>query len=92
MNKAELIAAMSANTGFTKKDIGSAVEALVSVISETLASGEKVSIVGFGSFEVVNRAARVGRDPKTGNPLNIPASKAPKFKAGSSLKATVKGE
>lgn len=92
MNKTELIAAMAAKTGFTKKDLAVVVDAFTDVVSDALTKGDKVSLVGFGSFEVVERAARVGRDPQTGKPMNIPASKAPKFKAGSNLKAIVKGE
>ena len=89
MNKSELIAAMAAKTGETKKDAESALNAFVSVITETLAKGDKVQLVGFGSFEVRKRAARKGRNPQTKEEIKIPASKAPVFKAGKALKDLV---
>ena len=89
MNKAELIAAIAAKTGATKKNAEEAVNAFVDVITETLQKGEKVQLVGFGSFEVIKRAARKGRNPQTKEEIKIPASKAPKFKAGKALKDLV---
>ena len=90
MNKTELIAAITENAGFTKKDAEKALNAVVEVITETLAQGEKVQIVGFGSFEVKDRPERVARNPqKPEEEITIPASKAPVFKAGKSLKDAV---
>lgn len=86
MNKAELIAAVAENADMTKKDAEKAVKAFVDVVTEQLKKGEKVQVVGFGTFEVVERAAREGRNPFTQEPMQIPASKAPKFKAGKPLK------
>lgn len=91
MNKAELIAAVAAKTGDTKKVAEASVNALVEVITEALAEGEKVQLVGFGSFEVRKRAARKGRNPQTKEEIKIPASKAPVFKAGKALKDLVNG-
>jgi DNA-binding protein HU-beta len=89
MNKAELIAAIAAKTGDTKKVAESSVNAFVDVITETLQKGDKVQLVGFGSFEVRKRAARKGRNPQTKEEIKIPASKAPVFKAGKALKDLV---
>ena len=89
MNKTELIAAIAAKTGETKKDAEATLNAFVNVVSETLAKGDKVQLVGFGSFEVRKRAARKGRNPQTKEEIKIPASKAPVFKAGKSLKDLV---
>ncbi len=89
MNKAELTAALVKKTGFTKKDAEKALGALTEVITEALAGGEKVQVVGFGSFEVRNRPARVARNPRTGEQIKIKASKAPVFKAGKALKDSV---
>jgi DNA-binding protein HU-beta len=89
MNKAELIAAVAAKTGDTKKSAEEAVNAFVSAVSESLKKGEKVQLVGFGSFEVRKRAARKGRNPQTKEEIKIPASKAPVFKAGKALKDLV---
>ena len=89
MNKAELVAAVAAKTGETKKAAETSVNAVVSVVKETLAKGEKVQLVGFGSFEVRKRAARKGRNPQTKEEIKIPASKAPVFKAGKQLKDLV---
>lgn len=86
MNKAELIAAVAENADMTKKDAEKAVKAFVDVITEELKKGEKVQVVGFGTFEVSERAEREGRNPHTGEPMKIAASKAPKFKAGKALK------
>ena len=89
MNKAELIAAMAAKTGETKKSAEASVNAFVDVITESLVKGDKVQLVGFGSFEVRKRAARKGRNPQTKEEIKIPASKAPVFKAGKALKDLV---
>ena len=89
MNKAELIAAIAAKTGDTKKVAESSVNAFVDVITETLQKGDKVQLVGFGTFEVRKRAARKGRNPQTTEEIKIPASKAPVFKAGKALKDLV---
>ena len=86
MNKAELIAAIAAKTGDTKKGAEATVNAFVDVIAEALIEGDKVQLVGFGSFEVRKRAARKGRNPQTKEEIKIPASKAPVFKAGKALK------
>lgn len=91
MNKTELIAAVAEKTGLSKKDSDAAVAAMVDVITESLVQGEKVQLVGFGSFEVKKRAARVGRNPKTKEPIEIPASTVPVFKAGKVLKDIVGG-
>ena len=89
MNKAELIAAMAAKTGETKKAAEASVNAFVDVITESLVEGDKVQLVGFGSFEVRKRAARKGRNPQTKEEIKIPASKAPVFKAGKALKDAI---
>ncbi len=89
MNKSELIAAMAAKTGETKKNAEASLNALIDVITETLEKGDKVQLVGFGSFEVRKRAARKGRNPQTKEEIKIPASKAPVFKAGKALKDLV---
>ncbi len=86
MNKAELVAAIAAKTELSKKDSEKALKAFIDVVSEELKKGEKVQLVGFGTFEVAKRAARTGRNPQTGKEMKIAASKAPKFKAGKSLK------
>ena len=89
MNKDELTAAIVKKTGFTKKDAEKALGTVTEVIAEALAAGEKVQVVGFGSFEVRNRPARVARNPRTGEQIEIAASKAPVFKAGKALKDSV---
>lgn len=89
MNKAELIAAVAEKTSLSKKDSEAAVNATLDAITASLESGEKVQLVGFGSFEVKSRAARVGRNPKTKAAIEIPASKVPVFKAGKALKDSV---
>jgi DNA-binding protein HU-beta len=89
MNKAELIAAIAAKTGDTKKVAEASVNAFVDVVTESLVKGDKVQLVGFGSFEVRKRAARKGRNPQTKEEIKIPASKAPVFKAGKALKDKV---
>ena len=89
MNKTELIAAVAEKTGLSKKDSYAAVATIEDVIAESLVNGEKVQLVGFGSFEVKNRAARMGRNPHTKEQIEIPASRVPVFKAGKALKDTV---
>ena len=89
MNKSDLIAAIAAKTGETKKDAEATVNAFIDVVTESLAKGEKVQLVGFGSFEVRKRVARKGRNPQTKEEIRIPASKAPVFKAGKALKDLV---
>ncbi len=86
MNKTELIAAMADQAGLSKKDAEKALKAFVDVVAEELKNGGKVQLVGFGTFEVSERAAREGRNPATMQTITIPASKAPKFKAGKALK------
>ncbi len=89
MNKAELIEAVADETGLSKAETGRAVDAVFGRISKALARGDQVSLVGFGSFVVRERAARTGRNPQTGDTLHIPASKTPAFKAGKALKDAV---
>ena len=89
MNKSDLIAAMAAKTGETKKSAEASLDAFISTVTESLKKGEKVQLVGFGSFEVRKRAARKGRNPQTKEEIKIPASKAPVFKAGKDLKDLV---
>lgn len=86
MNKTELIAAIAAKANLTKKDAEEALKAFTEVVTEELAKGEKIQLVGFGTFEVSERAERTGRNPQSGKEMVIPASKAPKFKAGKALK------
>ena len=89
MNKAELINAVAEKAGLSKKDTEAAITTAIDVIAEALSKDEKVQLVGFGSFEVKSRAARIGRNPRTKEQINIPASKIPVFKAGKALKDTV---
>jgi DNA-binding protein HU-beta len=89
LNKSELISAVAAQAGLTKKAAGEAVESVLDAISDALAKGEKVTLVGFGTFEVRKRAARKGVNPATRQVINIPASKVPAFKAGKALKDVV---
>lgn len=89
MNKAELIASMAEKCELTKKDTEKALKAFMDTVQESLAQGDKVQLVGFGTFEVKQRAARVGRNPRTKEEIKIPASKAPLFKAGKDLKDSV---
>lgn len=90
MNKADLINHVAAAAGLTKASAGEAVEAVLGGISSTLSNGDSVSLVGFGTFSVAERSARTARNPRTGDTINVPASKAPKFKAGKALKDAVK--
>lgn len=86
MNKTELVAAMAEQAGVSKKDAEKTLKAFTDVVADELKKGEKVQLVGFGTFEVSERAARDGRNPQTGKVMKIAASKAPKFKAGKALK------
>lgn len=90
MNKTELISSVAETAGLSKKDATAAVEALFGSVQDTLAKGDKVQIIGFGTFEVRERAARKGRNPQTGKEIEIAASKVPAFKAGKALKDAVK--
>ena len=89
MNKAELVEAMATKTGETKKATEASLNAFIEVVTEALKKGDKVQLVGFGSFEVRKRASRKGRNPQTGEEIKIPASKSPVFKAGKALKEIV---
>ena len=89
MNKVELIAAVADKAGLTKKDAEKAIAAVVASIEEALVKGDKVQLIGFGTFEVRERAARVGRNPQTKEEIKIDASKQPVFKAGAALKKAV---
>ncbi|MCR4868951.1 DNA-binding protein HU-beta [Lachnospiraceae bacterium C10] len=89
MNKTELVAAIADKADVSKKDAEATLKAFTEVVAEELTKGEKIQLVGFGTFEVSERAARTGRNPQTGAEMNIPASKAPKFKAGKALKDAV---
>lgn len=91
MNKKELVDAIAAKTGASKADAERAVAALTEIISDALKNGDSLSLPGFGSFEVRDRSARTGRNPKTGEELKIAASKVPAFKPGATLKAAVNG-
>ncbi len=90
MNKSELINSVAESTEMSKKDATKAVEAVFQTIQDALSRGEKVSLIGFGNFEVRERAARKGRNPQTGEEIEIAASKVPAFKAGKALKDAVK--
>jgi DNA-binding protein HU-beta len=89
MNKNELVAEVAAKTGLTKKDAEKAVLALVETVTEAVVKGDKVMLVGFGSFETKIREARIGRNPKTKEAINVPATRVPVFKAGKALKDAV---
>ncbi|WP_026504935.1 HU family DNA-binding protein [Butyrivibrio sp. NC3005] len=89
MNKTELIDAIAKESGLSKKDSEAAVKAFVDVVTKALKKKEKVQLVGFGTFDTVKRAAREGKNPQTGETINIAASVAPKFKAGKALKDAV---
>jgi DNA-binding protein HU-beta len=93
MTKSEFVDKVAATSGLSKKDAGTAVDAVISSIEDALKSGEDVSFTGFGKFHVQNRAARTGVNPRNpGEKVNIPAAKVPKFSAGSALKTAVKGK
>lgn len=90
MNKTDFVAAVAEKAGFTKKDADKAVSAFIGSITAALKKGEKVSLIGFGTFEAKKRAARKGKNPQTGAEMNIPATTVPAFKAGKALKAAIK--
>ena len=90
MNKSELIDAIAAKSGVSKADAGKIVDAFVEAVVETVAKGEEVRLIGFGTFGVTERAERTGRNPRSGDKIKIPACKAPKFTAGAQFKAAVK--
>ena len=90
MNKQELIAVMAENAGLSKKDAEAALKAFMGAVEGALVKGDKVQLVGFGTFEVRERAARTGRNPQTKETITIPASKVPAFKAGKALKEAIK--
>ena len=89
MNKADLINATAEKAGLSKKDAEKAVNAAITVINDALIEGDKIQLVGFGAFEVKERKSRIGRNPKTKESINIPASKVPVFKPGKALKDAV---
>ena len=89
MNKTELVAAIAEQAEISKKDAEKALKAFTETVAEQLKNGDKIQLVGFGTFEVAERAARTGKNPQTGEAIKIPASKAPKFKAGKALKDVV---
>lgn len=89
-NKAELVSEVALKTKLTKKQVANTVDAILDSIQENLAKGEKVQLIGFGTFEVRHRAARKGRNPQTGDEIEIPASEVPAFKPGKALKDAVK--
>jgi len=89
VNKNDLISSVADKAGLSKADAGKAVDAVVASIQDALAGGDNVQLVGFGTFQVTERKATTGRNPRTGETINIPASKQPKFKAGTALKNAV---
>jgi len=89
VNKSELIDAIAGSADLSKADAGRALDAVTSAVTQTLANGDSLSLVGFGTFSVKNRAARAGRNPQTGAPIQIAASNVPSFKAGKALKDSV---
>ena len=89
MNRTELVAAIAKKTELSRKDAEKALKAFTEVVADELKKGEKIQLVGFGTFEVSERAARTGRNPQTGDAMEIKASKTPKFKAGKALKDSV---
>lgn len=89
MNKTELVAAIAEKTQITRKDADAALKAFTDVVSDELKKGEKIQLVGFGTFEVSERPAREGRNPRTGETMTIAASKQPKFKPGKALKDAI---
>ena len=92
MNKSELITMMAEKSGLTKKDAEMGLNAFIDVVTEELQDGGKIQFIGFGIFEVHDRKERMGHDPRTGNPIKIPASKSPVFKSGKALKDAVNGK
>lgn len=90
MNKTELVAAVAAKAEISKKDADKAVAAVIDAVTDALKAGDKVQLIGFGTFEVRERAAKEARNPRTGETISVPATKVPAFKAGAALKAAVK--
>jgi len=90
MNKSELVSAIARKTLMSKKNSEKILQTMIDVITEQLSSGGKIQLTGFGSFDVVDRVAHEGRNPKTGEPMSFPASKFPRFKAGATLKEALK--
>jgi len=90
MNKAELVEEVSNKTGITKKQAGNVINAITDTVKETLSKGERITLVDFGTFHVMKRKAREGRNPRTGKKLEIPAKKVPKFRPGKNLKEAVR--
>ena len=90
LNKQELVSKVAEKTEMTKKDVGQVVDSVLETIQETLGSGEEIKLTGFGIFSVKNRASRLGRNPRSGEEVQIPASKTPAFKAGKGLKDAVR--
>lgn len=90
MNKKELVEKVSGGSGLSLKDSGAVIDGLINAIKASLKKGQKVTLVGFGTFSVIKRKARKGRNPKTGEAIKIPAGKSPKFTAGKELKEAVK--
>jgi len=90
MNKTEFIAAFAENAGMPKTEANKALNAFIETVTKALTDGDKVQLVGFGTFEVRERAGRIGKNPRTGEDINIPATKAPAFKAGKALKDAIK--
>ncbi len=90
MNKTDLISNISSKSGLTKKDVEAVLNGFLGAVTDALSSGDKVQLIGFGTFETRKRSGRVGRNPQTGKAINIPASKVPAFKAGNKLKDAVK--
>ncbi len=91
MNKNDLVSSVTSTSGGSKANAARAVDAVFDAITDALSRGEDVRLTGFGSFSVANRSARTGRNPRTGAPIHIPASRQPKFKAGKQLKNAVNG-
>ena len=89
MNKTELVSALVEETSLTKKDVEKVLNSFIDVVARELKNGEKIQLIGFGTFEVAERAARTGMNPQTKEPIEIPASKAPRFKPGKALKDAV---
>jgi DNA-binding protein HU-beta len=90
MNKTDLVNNIAAKSGLTKKDVETVLNGFLGEVTNALSSGEKVQLIGFGTFETRSRSGRVGRNPQTGKTINIPATKIPAFKAGNKLKEAVK--
>jgi DNA-binding protein HU-beta len=91
MNKTEFVEAIAKESGLTNADARKAIEAVITTVEKTLKKGDEIALTGFGKFSVTKRAARTGRNPQTGEPVKIKASKAPKFTAGAGLKTAVNG-